>query len=524
MAVPLAIRSGEAGIAHNALHTHRQGMLVLGETLAVVDPAEVATRLGPAFFFVLAAAPFYYLYSKRIERRSLAFFLFAAPVVLVFTPYVSSPMERIFGYLHYRILDAAPVAVVLAVALAGLSRAAFGGRRREGDGERKRFAARSSVAGRIFALAALALFAWYPLRIGVRVASVAISAALRSSGAVEDGYAALFGAIEKHTAPGSVIASDPRTSYIVSAYTDRFVAVTLDQHGSPSDALALDRLREIRDLLSPAVPASAGAAWLDSAGVDYVLVDERARPDGDFFGSTPLGGGRESLRKIESCPSLFRRIFAIGEFALFEVVRGRDPAEMDAACAVPLARPCPCGTDTESATRGGPPAGGDRLLIESPIDAGSGVALSSAFIERSMLRSVDTLSGYFCWKAGRETAYGLPLEVTIRLDGSRRGGERHRAWYGKQYRRLVERSRKVFYRATWTERLRAGGVDPDLWTPGEAVRQRFVLPIPPALAPGAYELRIKVRRIPYLPVRTVADYLSNDDSQQGTAIGMIYVQ
>jgi hypothetical protein len=433
-------------------------------------------------------------------------------------------MERIFGYLHYRILDAAPVAVVLAVTLAGLSRAAFGGRRGEGGGERKRFAALSSVAGRIFALAALVLFAWYPLRIGTRVASGAISAAFRSPGAMEDGYAALFGAIETHTAPGSVIASDPRTSYIVSAYTDRFVAVTLDQHGSPSDALALDRLREIRDLLSPAVPAAASAAWLDSAEVDYVLVDGRARPDGDFFGSTPLGGGRESLRKIESCPSLFRRLFAIGEFSLFEIVRGRAPAEIETACAVPLARPCPCGTDAESATRGGPPAGGDRLIIVSPIDAGSGVVLSSARIERSLLRSIDTLSGYFCWKAERGVAHGLPLEVTIRLDGSAPGRERHRAWYGKQYRRFVERSRKVFYRATWTERLRAGGVDPDLWTPGEAVRQRFALPIPRALAPGAYELRIKVRRIPYLPVRTVADYLSNDDSQQGTAIGMIYVQ
>ena len=524
MAVPLAIRSGEAAIEHNAVHMHRQGMLVLNETLAVVDPAEVAARLGPAFFFVLAALPFYYLYTKRLERRSLAFFLFAAPVVLVFTPYVSSPMERVLGYLHYRILDAAPVAVILAVALAGLSRAAFGGWRRAEGERRKGIATLSAVPGRIFAVAALALFAWYPLRIGMRAATSAITAAFRAPAGLEDRYASLFGAIEKYTAAGSVIASDPRTSYIVSAYTDRFIAVTLDQHGSPSDTLALDRLRGIRDLLSPAVPASAGAVWLESAGADYVLVDESARPDGDFFGSTPLGGGRESLRKIESCPSLFRRLFAMGGFSLFEVVRGFASAAGDTACAAPLARPCPCGKDEESATLGGPRPGEDRLLIDSPIDAGNGVVLSRAVIDRFTLRSIDTLSGYFCWKAGRAVPYGLPLEVTIRLDGSVRAGERHGAWYGKQYRRFVERSRKVFYRATWTERLRAGGVDPDLWPPGEIVRQGFALPIPHALAPGAYELRIKVRRIPYLPVRTVADYLSNEDSQQGTAIGMIYVQ
>jgi MFS family permease len=517
MAIPLALRSAEAGVAHNVVHTHRQGMLVLTETLAVVDPAEVATRLGPAFFFLLAAAPFYYLYTKRVERRSLALYLFAAPVVLVCTPFIASAMERFLGYLHYRMLDAAPVAVLLGITLAGLSRAAFGG------GAFRR-GAPSSPAGRIFALAALAVFAWYPLRVGMRTAAAGIASAFGTPAAIEARYASLFAAIETRVPPGGVIATDPRTSYIVSAFTDRFVAVTLDQHGSPSDPLALERLRGIRDLMSPAVPASAGAAWLEAAGAAHVIVDESAGPDDDFFGSMPPGGGSGSARKLESCPALYRRVFEIEGFHFFEVARGSGAKPGDPGCGAPLAEPPACAGAGEIASAGGPLPGEDRLLIDNPIDAGSGIVLSRAVIDRFTLRTIDTLTGYFCWKAGRAVPYGLPLEVTIRLDGASRTGERHRAWYGKQYRRFVERRQGVFHRATWTVRLRSGEAAPDLWPPGESVRQDFAVPIPHALSPGAYELRIKVRRTPYLPVRTVADYLSNDDSLQGTAIGMIYVQ
>ena len=147
-----------------------------------------------------------------------------------------------------------------------------------------------------------------------------------------------------------------------------------------------------------------------------------------------------------------------------------------------------------------------------------------AVIDRFMLSASDTLSGHFCWKAPRGSEYGLPFEAVIRLEGASAAGPRHDSWYGKQYRRIVERRRGVFYRATWTERLASGGAAPDLWRAGKPLRQDFALAIPGDLAPGTYELRVKVRRVPLLPVRTVADYLSNEDSQHGTAIALIYLE
>ncbi len=511
MILPVALRSAEIAVAHNLLHTHRQGMLVLSKTLAVVDPAEIAVRLGPGFFFALAAAPFYFLISRARERRSLVFFLFAAPVAIVFAPPAAVVMERAMGYLHYRILDAAPVAVMLAVVLIGLARTAA----------RSNFTI-SSIPARIVALAALAIFAWYPLRIGLRTASAGVELALRRPSSIEDRYAAFFRTLEERVPRGSVIASDPRTSYLVSAFSDQYIAATLDQHGSPSDPRALERVRGIRDLLSPAVAASASAGWLDSMGVEFVLVNEDARIDDDFFRSVPPGGGAEAKRKIESCPAMFRRVFAIEGFDLYEVERPFG-AGTDSACGEPLAPPLACGRG-EAGGSTGERGDGERLVIDYAVDAGCGVVLSGAVIDRAMLRTIDTLAGYFCWRVDRAVPYGLPLEIVIRLDGSGAAGAGHDGWYGKQYRRYVERKRGVLYRSTWTERLRSGAAYPDLWRGDEPVRQDFALAIPRGMAPGTYELRVKVRRVPYLPVRTVADYLENKDSAQGTAIALVYLQ
>jgi len=56
------------------------------------------------------------------------------------------------------------------------------------------------------------------------------------------------------------------------------------------------------------------------------------------------------------------------------------------------------------------------------------------------------------------------------------------------------------------------------------VRQDFALPLSPYLAPGDYELRVRVLRAPYLMNRTASDYLSNEDSLHGTPVSLIHVE
>ena len=53
------------------------------------------------------------------------------------------------------------------------------------------------------------------------------------------------------------------------------------------------------------------------------------------------------------------------------------------------------------------------------------------------------------------------------------------------------------------------------------MRQDFSLPLSPWMAPGTYEVRIKVMRRPYLANRSISDYLSNNDSLQGVAVAEV---
>ena len=82
----------------------------------------------------------------------------------------------------------------------------------------------------------------------------------------------------------------------------------------------------------------------------------------------------------------------------------------------------------------------------------------------------------------------------------------------------------AYYRFTWRIRLMSGPAYPDMWEEGRSVRQDFALPLPASIVPGPYEVRVKVIRAPYLENRSVADYLSNDDSLQGVPVGMIYLR
>ncbi len=519
MAIPLAIRAPGAFAASNSIHTHLQGMLVFSSHLAIVDPAELVTRYGLVFFFALLAAPLFPLVAGRAERRGLVFMLFLVPVVLVFDPLIASALERRIGYLHYRILDAAPLVVMLAITVGGLvERLVKGGAGagEDGPGARPILSARGA-ANRVMATVFLALFIAFPLRTTASNVAGSARRLMEKPSSVSPPYASLFSALDGKIPDHSVIASDPATSYILSAYTTQFVTVVLDQHCSPADTSAIERLREARNLLSPSIPLSASKAWLERTGVDYVLVNANPPETADFFNSFLPGEALRTREKLSSCPSLFTSVLDRDGFCLFKLRRDLPGALEEDACAVARAAAVPCPASGGSSDNEGIDDG-------EGTDVGAGIALVNLTVDNYMLRSGDTLAGHFCWKAMRRADFGLPLDVIVRIDAAFPKGALYRDWYGKQYRRIIERRAGAYYRFTWRTRLMSGPAYPDMWEDGRAARQDFALPLPASIAPGPYEVRVKVIRAAYLENRSVADYLSNDDSLQGVPVGMIYLR
>ena len=481
----------------NEIHAHMQGMLLLGGGLVVLGPVELLSRMHAVFFFAVAGAIFLAPPFTSRKNVSLASALFWPPVIFVLFPPTATLLERNLGYLHYRILYAAPVMCMLAIVLARLAGIVLAGTRgKSGSGR---------IAGRVAALAALVFFAAVPLRFGLKDAVSAVREMPEASETPAAGEQ-IADLLRGHGRPGSVVISDPRTSYLISAYTDLFVATIDGQHGSPADTAAATRLRETRDLFSPFVPIAASVPWLRATGADLLLLDTGM--PADFFGTMPATGAGPVLEKMRRC-ALFDEIDRRNGLVLFALRLDGGLSAADSASVLRADRGDAC---PEGSVRGGAAAVGETIRLE-------GICL-----ERSTVAPGDTLRGTFLWSIGEPVFFGLPIAWTLRIDAPESRGTWHRPWYGKQYRRIVERRDGRFRRATFSGLVGAAGLRPDGWETGSpAYREAFAVVLPSSMAAGEWTMRVTVRRVPYMDNRTIADYLRSEDSFHGAVVGAIVV-
>jgi len=579
VAIPLIVRARFTFSQFNMIHTHRQGMLILSDRLAIVDPVEILSSVGSVFFFALLIIPFFFRIAADVERRNLVGVLFLVPVILVLNPYTASLLETRLNYLHYRILYAAPLMCILVLGIIGLFRilllgrgtGAIGkmrtqdrhssaGQRQDGEThafglnerrpKRNWFASLSAnVLKRLVAAAVLIVFFFYPVRTAIVAFNGSVRNILYPGGELDTGYRELIELLGNEIPDNSVIVSDPQTSYIISAYTDHFIVVALDQHCSPSDPLALNRLEKVRTLFSPAVPLSVSIPWLGRSAADYILINGGLTDRSDFFRTVFPEEIELTAEKFRTCHNLLQEIPAPEDFLLFRVNQDSlDVAASSSECRVTYAAPLQCVGYQESnnllservlaGERGdGEPAfdhkrvetgqdnseKGSWELVEIVFEDEPHIILEHVAIEDKVLTPGDTLRGSFCWRVVKTPPYGLPIECVVRLDTEFPKGAFYRLWYGKQYRRKLERNNQILYRYTLFTPLRSGCTLPDQWERGDRVGQDFSIALPVWLASGVYDLHVKLFRLPYIPNRAVSDYLLNEDSFQGERIARLRI-
>jgi hypothetical protein len=496
VALPLAVRLINFPGDPNMIHTHMQGMMEVGAGLRMLDPAELIAGMGLPFIFAFLLIPFYPVISSGYKRSKLVWLLFSVPAVLVLNPLTGTLLDKAAGYMHFRLLYAAPAMVYLAIAIFGAGRGALTGSWKAGE---KGPGWKRSAAVRLAGLAVFLIFAAFFLRPYARIFP---DRAARAFGGGRSGHA-LYGenvaGFLSGLPEGSVIAADPVTGYTVSAFTDHFVTVTLDQHCSPADTSAVDRVRRSRDIFSPASPDSAVLHSLLEDGAEYVFLDTGPVRAGDFFGVNSQEPAAHTALRFESY-SFLKEIGAEGRMRLYEVDPGaRDTIAAERAWTVK--DPC---IDTIGT------AAGELVLHAFDLD-------SKTYLHMGRLRAG------ICWSVPRPLEFGLPLQLTLRFDTDFEKGSFYRTWYGKQYRRRVERRRGELYRYTISGRIAAGGLHPDMWETGEALRQMVEVRIPPGLAPGEYTVGLTVSRRAYLPNRHIRDYFLNEDSFAGQRVGTVRI-
>ncbi len=530
-ALPLAVRMFNTSGAFNPIHTHRQGMLIISKRLAMIDPAELLLGTSAAFFFAVLLLPIFFVAAAERSRRTLIGILFAVPALIVLNPLSGALLEGIFGYLHYRILYAAPLLCYVSVLISGLFRALIYGRfelfkegsqrgmiqgsitRRDVERRRKRTRAAtivSAIGTRILALLLIGLFIVVPVRLSLFRTVDAVGSLLGENKLTMRGDLYRLAERLQHSLPvHSVIASDPRTSYLLSAYSDHYVTVVLDQHGSPSDTLAIGRLEAARDLFCPATAIVESAGWLERNNVGYIILCEEEGRTTDFFNTIPRNAAGAIYDKFKNSEGLLAEIDSVGSFRVFEIDRSILRSAAAAASPGPVPAHVPCS--------------GFPGLSEERVTQGEGVILDTLVLDRDEYAPGDTLKGYFCWRIQHDLPFCMPIEWTIRMDMEFPMGPFYRHWYGKQYRRRIERKEQRLYRYTESGSIGSGFSAPDQWSPEKSYRQEFAIPLSHWLGAGSYEIRVSIHRLSYLPNRSISDYLLNEDSFHGELAGSMRI-
>lgn len=499
-AIPFSVRAAFTFSEYNDIHTHLQGMMMLPGHMMIPDPIDIITRHGLMLFLALPLAVYLLFSRANRERCVLVGTLFLVPVFFVLNPVTATILEKRLGYMLVRLLYAAPTMCLCALALGNLFRVVFAKRARG-------TAAWAGIVRRGTALAILVLFMLFPARLATRALVIRAGNILHGVGSINREYTEIAERLERTLPAHSVILSDPVTSYIISAYTDHFVAVTFGQHCSPSDTLVVTRHRAVRDILSPAVSTAESKHWLELFRADYILINSSPDTEASFYRTVQYGELPLTLEKLRSCRQLFKEIYADGEFLLFEVEVDSLLSESSEPCDALFGSALPCNGGTDA----------QEIAYEC------GVTLVDLELNGQVFRPGDTLSGSFCWRAARQLPFESPIVWALRLDTDFPRGIFFQPWYSKQYRRRIERRNDMYYRFTRFERLMSGCVYPDQWGNGTDMRQDFSFALPSELAPGRYEVRLSVRNVSYMQNTIIADYLMNDDSFQGEPVGMLWI-
>ncbi len=486
-AAAVARLAGERGAA-NEIHTHVQGMMTVGKGWMVASPMEVLREHGLVFLggilLVGLLVP-----ARRSDRRApltLAFSIL--PLALAFVPWLATPFFARASYMVLRVLLNAPVVPALVLVVVWSVRSAR----------------RGSALRRVVTAIAIAWWALVFLAPSVR-AFAADAGRVRRPPARAGLCPTALAEWARRLPPGSTILSDPATSYELSACTThRFVAL-YEQHANPYDPYALDRLRAVRDALSPFAIGSAAPAACRRYAVDYVVVSRGAGEGPTGVLSYWLPALFEpAVARIESMPACFLRVLADGDAVAFRF-------QPDGIAPQPALGPAP------------PVAFGpvDALPCDVPVP-GDVFSLTGVSVSPPRVLPGDSVVVTIGYRRDEPCAFGFPFVIHLRFDHT--SVPARRGVPGEKYlRRARERWSGSFVRFRADVRPGHGVFEPDVWPMGTALCERFVVAVPGATRPGTYRVEVKVERESLLPNFHLDDLLFNRDHYSGRPCATLVV-
>ena len=501
--------------AVNPIHTAPQGLLTLWDRTRVVSPGVLWDWMGPAWLLIPILVPRVWRAARPRDERmarpdaaedgsatgaaaSLAALAVlttsAAVATMLFLPPIVSALEPHVGYLLMRIVWMTPLAAFTACALPRILEQA-----RTGIGRVRRLA----IAELTLVAALIAPAVLDAVRVMRDANAIAADEARRSPML----WQVDLDWLDRHLPAGSVVLSDPLTSYAVPMLTREHVVTLLDQHSSPSDPYAVRRLLDARDALDPFGDWSRLREVVARYGVETIVLNRRFTEAPVLSYWAPGAHWFDAARaRLERAGPAFERIYARSDFAIYRVHR--------AALGSPLPAPSP------------------RPFVSHAPREVQGIARRSApgmpgFIALALAPRIaapgDTVRGVIVWRALARLPAGS-YQVAVRFDRALPGEFTPPGWIAKPVRKLIERLRRERYRFRADHLPVEGQYGVDLWTPDEAVRDSFSFVVPADVADGDYRVGVRMLSQPQYPNFRLSDYFMDEDSYSGLVVGLFGVR
>ncbi|HET7225496.1 MAG TPA: DUF6541 family protein, partial [Candidatus Eisenbacteria bacterium] len=474
----------------NPIHTEPQGLLTLWDDARIVGIGILWEWMGRLWVLVPLAA---WGLWRAARRNDAALYVLAVSLVValvIFDPPVVHALQPTLGYLLMRMIWMVPLFGVLAWGLPALARRLARGPRTP-----------ATIAGAAITVALLVPMLRESARLFVRPDELQRDEAAMSPLQWRRGLSWMA----RHLPPDQVVLSDPGTSYAIPMATSNYVMTLVDQHSSPNDARALDRLLDARDALDPYASWERTRQVIDRYGVTVVVVNARF-PDVPHFDywAPSAEWAADARARLDRAPQAFERVYDDAGFTVYRVHRAALAA---LSGAVP--RPFVDRYDPRTATVA------RRMGDDRP-------ALQWAMLWPATAAPGDTLHGVFAWRALRPLAPGS-YDVAVRFDRPLPDGMAPPAWLAKPVRKVIERVRHERYRFRADHLPVAGDYGVDLWRPDQVVRDSFQLVVPADAAPGRYVAQVRMLRQPHYPNLRLSDYFFERDYFAGVPIGGVTI-
>ncbi len=484
---------------NNVIHQQITGLLIIGRGMTTVSPLVFFESAGVLFAVAVIAAFF-----LRVEKQDYAFSLLRwgtiGVLVLTFNPLTVVPVMNRIAYLLFRLEFAVPSMLTAAFFAVTLTRRAAGLADRPGKGTAWMLTATS-------ALLLLPHLLSTPFDSAYRGKALA-DARFRSCLGISD----LIDEIERSIPPGSVVASDPVTSYCIPAFTDVNVVCTFDQHSVPNDSTALRRILDCRDIFSPSVSVRKTSTLMSKWNADYIAVNGRL-PGGIpvMYWKPGTGAAAAAAKRFESAAPVFEKIYEHNGVWLFR---------FNGTVAIPPDTGSTADASTESpAGRSFSPEEASRL----PQSGTETLSIGAAEIQAADVRRGDSFGLRLEWVKTGDIEPGS-YKVHVRFDTAFEKGPLYNRAYGKLYRKALEKIRGERYRFRYDHVPFGGIYPPDSWPLLEAITDSVTIRVPWDIAPGEYTVSIRFSRSLRYPNYSIEDLLTDDDMFSGEPVGQITIR